>query len=199
VFNTNMAAMSAADADELVAEFDFADARRIVDVGGGQATMARALLARDRRLDEVVVFDLPSVIGSIARTDAPEFGDRLTSVAGDIFADPPPVAEGYLLKDILHDWDDESCRTILRSIASSAPPGAPLLVLERVLEPGVSGVSSHLVDITMLVMTGGKERSLAEYADLLTATGWRLDACTAAPNEYSVIRATRAEAEGRLT
>src|SRR5258708_11030128 len=103
--------------------------------------------------------------------------DRFTGVAGNFFEEVPS-ADLYLLKMILHDWDDDACRTILRNCRASARPGARALVVESVI--GKTGEPSFaaLLDMNMLAGTFGQERDYAEFGALYAATGWRRIATT---------------------
>ncbi|GAA0906288.1 hypothetical protein Vau01_113650 [Virgisporangium aurantiacum] len=188
VFNANMTAMSATDAATLAEAFGLNDVTAVVDVGGGHGAIGTAILDTYPQTS-VVVFDRPDVVAGLPHTQGAGDGDRLRSVAGDFFTDAPPEADAYVLKDILHDWTDEQCRTILHTIRRAAPPHARLLVVERVLDPAQNDLGSALVDITMLVMTGGKERTNSQYAALLDAAGWQLVDQISTTTAYTVLAA----------
>jgi hypothetical protein len=188
VFNANMTAMSAADAATLAEAFGLDDVTTVVDVGGGHGVLGRAILDRYPPIS-VVVFDRPDVVaGAPYPAGAAEVG-QLRGTAGDFFTDSPPTADAYILKDILHDWTDEQCRTILRSTRRAAPPHARLLIVERVIDPDHSDLGSALVDITMLVLTGGQERTTSQYAALLTASGWQLAERNTTATTHTVLSA----------
>lgn len=144
------------------------EGKRVVDVGGAHGTLLSALVAADPGATGVLL-DLPHVVetarGSIA---ARGLADRIECVAGDFFA-AVPSGDFYVLKQILHDWNDDECVKILTRCAESAKPGARLLVVEMLL--GVPG-PAPLADVVMLVLHPGRERTEAEMAALFTRTGW---------------------------
>jgi hypothetical protein len=188
VFNANMTAMSTTDAATLAEALGLGEANTVVDVGGGHGALGTAI--RDRYPQaHVIVFDQPDVVAGIPQAEGTADAGRLRGVAGDFFTDPPPEADAYVLKDILHDWTDQQCRTILRTVRRTAPSHARLLVVERVLEPDQTDLGSALVDITMLVMTGGMERSFNQYAALLAPAGWRLAEQISTTIAHSVLSA----------
>lgn len=112
--------------------------------------------------------------------------NRFTATEGDFLVEVPP-ADLYLLKWILHDWDDEDCRTILRNCRAAARPGGRAVVIEVLL--GEVGTNDHgaLQDITMLCVTSGRERALAEYDALFAASGWRRTAVHPTRSPFSII------------
>jgi len=123
-------------------------------------------------------------------------GDRLQLVAGDVFASVPPGGDAYLLKWIVHDWDDEHSLTLLRNCHRAMAPGGRLLLVERVvperIDPSVDTQSMLLADLNMLVLTGGHERTAAEYRTLLGGAGFALARIVPTATPLSVIEATRA-------
>jgi hypothetical protein len=143
-----------------------------VDVGGADGQLVLELMAKDLRLSGCVL-DLPHA-AERARQEARDRGlaDRFSGVAGDFFVEVPP-ADLYLLKTVLHDWDDDRCVTILRNCRSAVNDGGRAVVVEMVLggvgEPGLSTIS----DMVMLSVTGGLERDLDEFDALFAASGWR--------------------------
>ncbi len=127
---------------------------------------------------------------------AGRLGDRLELVAGDVFASVPPGGDAYLLKWIIHDWDDEHSLAILRNCHRAMAPGARLLLVERVvperIDPSADTQSTLLADLNMLVLTGGHERTAAEYRTLLGGAGFALARIVPTATPLSVIEATRA-------
>jgi hypothetical protein len=118
------------------------------------------------------VFDQPGVAAEAEPVlEAAGVRDRAEVVGGDFFVDVP-VADVYVMKSILHDWDDEECVRIARTIRARAKPRGRLLVVERVLGAPNEDLQGKLSDLHMLVMPGGMERTLDEWRDLLAAGGW---------------------------
>ncbi|WP_119679354.1 methyltransferase [Indioceanicola profundi] len=159
-----------------------------VDVGGGHGSLLRHILARhpDSR---GIVFDLPEIVADGRRQweETPE-GVRMEARGGDFFS-AVPAGDLYTLKFILHDWDDNYALRILRNIRASALPGARLAVMEILLPEASEPHPGWLMDMNMLVMTGGRERTAKEYASLLAEAGFRLDRITPTKAPMSVVEA----------
>jgi hypothetical protein len=172
-FNRTMAAWSRMVAPALAAAFDFGAVGSVADIGGGSGTLLAGVLAAHPGL-RGIVFDQPAVVTE-AEPVLAEAGvrDRAELVGGDFFVDVPS-ADVYVMKSILHDWDDEECVRIVRTIRARAAPGGRLLVVERVLGDPNEDLQGKLSDLHMLVMPGGLERTLDEWRGLLAAGGWEL-------------------------
>ena len=140
----------------------------VVDVGGGNGALLRALL--ERWPDELrgIVFDLPETV-----RDEAALGDRLSFVEGSFFEQVPP-GDAYVLSAILHDWDDERATVILRTIRAAASAESRLLVLESVIPPGNDPNGAKWLDLLMLIL-GGKERTESEWQSLLEAADFGID------------------------
>lgn len=171
IFNANMSAMTQAEAKEIAGAYPFDDFGVFMDLGGGNGTLASALLARWPHLKGIVLDQLRAIEAARGRGLQSE---RCTLIEGDFFSDIPGGADLYVLKDILHDWTDEQCVEILRRCRAAMMPAARLLVVERLMPPGNEPATVKHVDITMLVMTGGRERTLEEYSTLLQRASFGL-------------------------
>jgi hypothetical protein len=173
-FAAAMSNISEVVAEEAVARLDVSPFRRIVDVGGSQGVLLARLLEENDRA-QGVLFDRPEVLeGARAALEASGLADRVELVGGDFFTEVPEGGDLYLLKHIVHDWDDERATRILRNCHLAGGPGSRLVLVERVLGPTSSAVD-YVADLLMLVMFGGKERSRAEFDALLAAGGYRLE------------------------
>lgn len=169
-----MSNVSEVVAEEVVRQLDVSPFRRIVDIGGSEGVLLASLLQANPAA-QGVLFDLPEVLeGARAAVEARGLAGRVELHAGSFFEEVPAGGDLYLLKHILHDWDDEGAERILRVCHRAAPPGSTFVVVERVLGPGSSPVD-YVADLLMLVMFGGKERSEAEYEALLERTGYHLE------------------------
>jgi hypothetical protein len=146
-----------------------------VDVGGGHGALIAAILKAHPEMNGIL-FDLPAVIDGARRMREAEAGsDRCDLVAGDFFEAVPEGGDAYILKWILHDWDDERAGRILKNCRQAMTEQGRLLVMEVVLPdrmtPGTHGCA---LDVHMLVLTGGRERTEGEYRALLAAAGFQL-------------------------
>jgi acetylserotonin N-methyltransferase len=157
----------------VVRAFDLGRFRRLVDLGGATGHLAVAACEAYPALS-AVVFDLPEVLPLARELIAPSaVADRVELVAGDFFADPLPAADLYALGRIVHDWSEEKIDRLLRTVYDHLPPGGAVLLAEKLLDDDRAGPPwAVLQSLNMLVCTEGKERTLAEYAELLRRAGF---------------------------
>jgi len=181
-FARGMGNLSSAVSEQVAAVYSVGDAKTIVDVGGSQGVLLRGLL-RSAPNARGILFDRAEVIADATGDD------RVELVAGDFFESVPQGADVYALKSILHDWPDEKCVEILKVIHRDSAPGARVVIVEMLLtnEPG----PANLMDLNMLVMVDGRERSGDEYASLLREAGFEVERIIPTPGTYSVIEARR--------
>jgi hypothetical protein len=151
-----------------LADLDWRDGGVVVDVGGGNGSVLLELLRRKANL-RGIVFDLPET-----NRDESSFPAGLEFVGGNFF-ERAPSGDTYLLSGILHDWDDEPAAAICRTIRSAASPGARLLIMESVIPPGNGPEGAKWLDLLMLVLAGGRERTEPEWRELLGATGFDVE------------------------
>ncbi len=195
LFNRAMVGLSRPVAASVAAEVDFSGVVRVVDVGGGFGELIAAVLCVHPRL-KGVLFDMAHAIGrahdSLAASNV---ADRCELVAGDFFNAVPAGADAYLLKSVLHDWDDEQCTAILANCAKAMPPHARLLIVERLMperfadSPHDRGIARG--DLNMLVAQDGRERTLEQYRLLLGAAGLRLQNSLTLSSGFDVLTAER--------
>lgn len=169
VFDRAMRAKSRSDIAATLAAYDFSDTGVIVDVGGGSGHLLAAILARTS--GRGVLFDLPAV-AERARAAGPH---PFEVAGGDFFADPLPAGDTYLLMYVLHDWADEEASRILAAVRRAARPGAKLLVIEMLVPDDSAPHPSLELDMLMMCVTGGRERTRDEFSGLMASSGWRLD------------------------
>jgi hypothetical protein len=174
VFNANMTAMTERDVPEVVTTYDFSGAGLLVDVGGGHGALVSAILQAGGRA-AAMLFDRASVIeGARAHLAAAGLADRCKLVAGSFFEAIPEGGDTYTLKDIIHDWDNERALAILRNCRRAMGTDAKLLLIERVLPADGESAIGKVIDVTMMVLTGGMERTESEYRALLEQAGFSL-------------------------
>jgi hypothetical protein len=192
IFNDVMTSDSSDAGAAIAAAHDFAGYRRIVDVGGGHGALLSAVL--DRYPGPMgVLFDRPDVVdtasGAIERhVDA----GRGQKVAGDFSDAVPPGADAYLLKWIVHDWDDKAAISILTHCRTAMAPDGKVLVIEMVVPEGTAGVDATSLDTTMLVFTGSRERTEREYRELLYRAGLTLLRISPTASRFSLLEAAPA-------
>jgi hypothetical protein len=167
LFTAGMATRTAEHLDAIVAAYDWTTFRTIVDVGGADGTLLTSILATapDAR---GVIFDQQRVRASAEQQVASAgLQQRCIFTNGDFFAAVPGGGNAYLLKYVLHDWDDDQVVTILRNVRHTAPIDARLLVIEPLLpQDGAPALEAAIMDVAMLVVTGGRGRTADEFATL---------------------------------
>ena len=195
VFDRFMTANQGERAAEQLDLIDCRALRRVVDVGGGEGAFLIALVKRNPHLSGTVL-DLPHVAGRARdMVKRQQLEDRITVTEGSFFDVIPEGADAYVLSAILHDWPDEAALTILRTCRAAMSDDAVLLVIEQVLGPDGTTPFSALLDIAMLVLLGGKERSREEFAALFAAADLVLCTVTPTPTTFSVMTARPAQCE----
>ncbi|MGD8764212.1 MAG: methyltransferase [Desulfobacteraceae bacterium] len=157
--------------EAVIETYDFSNFNSICDIGGGQAAFLIQLLANYPHIKGFVA-DLPGAAISAEKAIAKaNLNDRCKAIPYDFLKEAPPVCDAYFLVNVLHDWEDEICCRILKNISQSMNADSRLWVLEYLLEPGSGFSVAKLLDIEVLVMGGGRERSIDEYTTLLGSVG----------------------------
>jgi O-methyltransferase domain len=182
IFDRAMSALTGASNEALLAAFDFGRFKTIVDVGGGRGTLLEALLDAYPTL-RVVLFDQEQVVAGV------DLGERGRVVGGSFFDDVPPGGDAYVLKAIVHDWEDEEAAAILRNCRKH---DAMVLVVERVVGPPNEDPITKFGDLNMLVSPGGRERTVDEFRDLFARADLRLEGVTPADVGLCVLEAVPA-------
>lgn len=174
----------------ILGSYEFAPFKMAIDVGGGHGAFLKAVL--DRHIDASgILFDVPTVIAEAEKAGAITGGSngRIHPVGGNFFKGVPAGGDLYLLKFILHDWKDEQAIQILSSVRKAIAPAGRLAVVEIVLPNGNEPHVGPLIDLNMMVMTGGTERTEVEYGQLLAKSGFRLERVAPTKSPFSVIEA----------
>jgi hypothetical protein len=174
VFDAAMTSNTRLESEAVVRGYDFSGFGVLADIGGGAGGLLATILAEHQNM-RGLLFDLPQVVAG-ARDVMTHAGvaDRCDIVGGDFFQAVPTGADGYLLKSVIHDWNDEQSIEILRTCRSAMGDGAKLLLVERIIRPGNTPDAAKFIDLLMLVMNGGRERVYGDFERLLSAAGFTL-------------------------
>lgn len=175
-FNQAMASGSEQISDFVANAWEFSNVSIIVDVGGGNGALAAGILRAHPHL-RGIISDLPAGLAETQHYVAQKgVSERCSVVESNFFDDVPNGGDVYLLKDILHDWDDDHASQILKTCRRACHPGARILLIERVLPTRVTETPEHLnatmTDLQMMVQLGSRERTLGEYRGLLEEAGF---------------------------
>lgn len=174
-FDDGMTASSAAQSQAVVDAYDFSSIGTLVDVGGGHGTLLATVLRRHPSL-KGVLFERPQVATGAGRVfEAAGVRDRVEVRSGDFFAEVPAGGDAYIMKRIIHDWDDARAAQLLRNCRAAMVHGGKVLVVDAVIDEGPGALYGKLLDMEMLVLTPyGKERTAAEFRQLFSEAGLRL-------------------------
>lgn len=175
MFNAAMTSISRQEAIAVRDAYDFSGLQTVADIGGGHGVMLAIILKANASL-RGILFDRPAVVqGAAALLQKEGVADRCQMVEGDFFAAVPAGADAYLLKYIIHDWDDGRARQILSNCRQAMSPAGRILVVDAVLPTGNTPFIGKLKDIIMMtVAAGGMERTAAEFQDLFAKAGFQL-------------------------
>jgi len=185
-FDRGMTNLSSLLAHAILLAYDFSGISSIIDVGGGEGELLRRILALNPEL-RGMVFDLPNAIQLMK--DASSDRARCSYVAGDFFESVPEGADAYLLCGVVHDWDDDRAVTVLRKCRKAMASNGRLLIVDMIVPETASPSFSKLLDLNMMVMTGGRERTKAEFQALLDAADYRLTRVIPTMAPQSIIEA----------
>jgi hypothetical protein len=189
IFDKAMTSFSSLAVKAVVDAYDFSEIGTLVDIAGGHGSLLTAILAANPSM-RGVLFDQPHVIdGAREALAGDNTGERVEFAPGDFFVSVPSGSDAYIMKHIIHDWDDERAIAILKCIKQAMNPGARVLLIEAVIEPGNAQDFGKLLDIEMLISPGGKERTANEYEELFLKSGLRLKQIVRTQSPYSVIEA----------
>ena len=176
VFDAAMAETSRLVGPALVAGYDFSAHRSVCDVGGGNGSLVALILAANANL-RGVVYDLAEVVAAASdRLAAAGVIDQADVVAGDFFTSVPAGHDCYVLKAVIHDWDDDSCVRILEHIRAALAPDGRVVVVDQIVPTASYDNPALATDLEMLVLTGrGRERTAAEFSTLFARAGFRIE------------------------
>lgn len=191
IFNNAMSGMTAQAEAALHAAYKFEGMKTIMDVGGGHGGLIRSILERNPDM-RGILFDSPQVIaGAQPKLAAAGIANRCQVVGGNFFESVPEGADAITMKWIIHDWNDQQSIAIMKNCARALPPNGKLILIEAVVPPGDEMHFAKFIDLNMLVMTGGKERTAEEFRQLYEAAGFKLTRIVATESPFSVIEGVR--------
>jgi len=182
LFNAAMTAKSHGDIAAVLPAYDFSQFATIADIAGGRGHLLRAILKQCPNT-QGILFDQPHVVTEVS----PDKGEKLTVIGGSFFTDKMPTADCYLLMNIIHDWPDAESIKILSAIRRDMPQHARVLLIESVVPSSPEPHLSKELDIVMMVLPGGRERTKEEYADLVAKCGLRLKRVVDTKSQYSIV------------
>jgi hypothetical protein len=191
IFDQAMVGIHGREANAVLDAYDFGGIGLLADIGGGNGSQISAILRKHTAL-QGLLFDLPHVVARAKQPiESAGLSDRCQLVGGSFFDYVPPGADAYLMRHIIHDWDEEKSLTILRNCHQAMTASSRLLVVESVIPAGNEPFPGKFLDLVMLLITGGKERTEAEYRSLFGKGGFNLKRVIPTDTEVSIIEATK--------
>lgn len=189
VFNEGMTGFSGMVSRAVAEGYDFSKFGTVVDVGGGHGKLLTEILKANPGV-KGIVFDAPHVAaGAADAIRAAGLADRCKAEGGDFFKAVPTGGDAYMMMHIIHDWPDDKAATILNNCRKGVNPGGKLLIVDSVVAPPGEPDMAKVLDLEMLILPGGKERTEPEFAALVAAAGWRLTRVVRTKSPKCVIEA----------
>lgn len=187
LFDAAMVGVHGTETAAMVEAYDFSGIGTLIDIGGGNGSLISTVLKRYPSM-RGILYDLPHVVERAKpNLQAAGLADRCQAVGGDFFREVPPGGDAYLMRHIIHDWDEAKCLTILGNCRRVMGPTSRLLVVEMVIPPGNEPSWGKWLDLNMLVLPGGQERTEPEYCDLFSKAGFRLSRVVPTQSLVSVL------------
>ena len=191
IFNEAMTEHSRQSATAVAAAYDFSGIRKLVDVAGGHGLLLTTVLERYPQVHGML-FDLPNVIeGAQAAIRKSAAAERCETATGDFFQMVPTGADAYMMKHIIHDWDEEQSATILRNCHRAMASTGRLLVVEMVIPAGNEPFAGKWLDLQMMAIPGGRERTADEFRSLFATAGFEITRIVGTAAAVSVIEGRR--------
>ena len=191
IFNDAMSGMTAQATEALHAAYQFRDIKVLMDVGGGHGGLITSILTRNPNL-RGILFDSPQVIeGAKSHLGESGVGDRCELISGDFFKSVPQGADAIVLKWIIHDWNDQQSVAILKNCHRALPENGKLILVDAVVPATNEPHFSKFIDLNMLVMTGGRERTETEFRKLYEDSGFHFTRIVPTESPFSVIEGVR--------
>jgi hypothetical protein len=187
IFDAAMVGIHGRESNAIINAYDFSAFGVVADIGGGNGSQMTEILKKHIRI-KGILFDLPHVIERAKeRIQAAGLPDRCQLVPGSFFDAVPEGADAYVLRHIIHDWDEDKCLTILRNCHRAMLPTSKLLVIESVIPAGNQPFHGKFLDLVMLLIPGGKERTESEYRALFERAGFELTRVVPTGTEVGLI------------
>lgn len=187
IFDQAMTSVHGRETEPMVESYDFSTINTIADIGGGNGTVIAAVLNQYPHM-QGILFDLPHVLERAKpNLNSAGVAVRCQTFSGDFFESVPSGADAYLMRHIIHDWDDDKATTILRNCHKALNANGRVLIVESVIAPGNEPSFAKLLDLTMMVLPGGKERTAEEYQRLLEASGFTFTRIFPTTSDVSII------------
>jgi C-methyltransferase len=191
IVNDAMTAVTTTESTAITAAYDFSKIGTLVDVGGGHGLLLASILKADSGM-RGILFELPyAAEGASGLFRREGLADRCAVIGGDFFDSVPEGGDVYILKKVIHDWNDERASHILRNCQRAMRPQAKLLLVERVITPGDEPDPRKFSDLEMLVLNYGRERTEAEFEELYGKAGFRLTRVVPTTSPLSIIEGVR--------
>jgi hypothetical protein len=188
-FQAAMTSSSTIEGKAVIGAYDFSGIKRLADLGGGHGGLLASILRRYPQM-QGVLFDRAEIVAGMAKDQFAGCEGRITIEGGSFFERVPDGCDAYIMKHIIHDWDDEHCRTTLKLMRDKLPTDGRVLVCEMVVTDEPGPTPAKILDILMLVITmGGKERTEDEFAELFASSGLRLNRIVPTEGPICVIEA----------
>jgi ubiquinone/menaquinone biosynthesis C-methylase UbiE len=191
VFDNAMTGFSKMVSKAVIEAYDFSSIKKLADIAGGHGSLLAAILRANPHLGGLL-FDVPQVIAGAQRyVEAEGMGHAIELASGDFFESVPTGADAYMMKHIIHDWDDQRALSILRNCHRAMPEDGKLLLVEMVVPTGNEPHLSKIQDLEMMLSPGGLERTEGEYRELLAAAGFELTRIIPTASPMSVIEGVK--------
>jgi len=172
IFAGGMTSYSSSSVCEAVESYDFSQVKRVADIGGGHGSFLRGILS-ETKIPQGILFDRPEVIAQAGAPVPSELDHRYSTMGGDFFKSVPDQCNLYILRHIVHDWADGDAVTILQNCRKAMCPGGKILIIELLLKDSNEPDFGRFMDLTMLTLLQGRERTLFEYGKILSAAKLR--------------------------
>ncbi|QGQ25207.1 methyltransferase [Gimesia benthica] len=191
IFDQAMMGIHGRETGEIMQAYDFSGIQTLVDVGGGNGSNITHILQQYPEM-QGILFDLPHVVERAQpHIEAAGLSERCEIVGGNFFEAVPGNADAWFMRHIIHDWDDEKSLTILKNCHTAMPADAKLLVVESVIPAGNEPFAGKFLDLVMLMIPGGKERTAEEYRSLFAEAGFELTRIIPTESELSIIECVK--------